>query len=191
MSEETSSGASEQTPPEPTPQELALRAALAYRVMAWWEAMCGPIIKTNAERIRDTPGMLTTLAEVDGARVATFTESKRRPFFEITDRDKFFDWADEQGETEWVIRKSFENAILKKRARWNAATGEAVDSITGEVIPGVVQNPGGAHISVLPTFTDAGAELLDNALNAIFGQAAAALPMLGAAPAAEDAEAGA
>lgn len=192
MSEETSSGASEQTPPEPTPQELALRAAMAYRVLAWWEAMCTPIIKANAERIRDTPGMLTTMAEVDGARVATFTESMRRPFFEITDQDKFFDWADEQGETEWVIRKSFENAILKKRARWNAATGQAIDSTTGEVIPGVVQNPGGTHISVQPTFTDAGIERIDDALDAIFGKTAAALPMLGPAlAAAEDTEAGA
>jgi hypothetical protein len=190
MSEETPS-ASEQTPPEPTPQDLALNAAMAYRVKAWWAAMCDPIIKANAEQIRNTPGMLTTMAEVDGVRAATFTEAKSQPFFEIADPDKFFDWADAMGETEWVIRPSFENAILKKRARWNAATGEAVDSATGEVIPGVVQKPGGASLSVKPTFTDAGKERIDDVLDVLFGKTVRALPMLGPAPAAEDTEAGA
>ncbi|WP_143661425.1 hypothetical protein [Streptomyces pseudogriseolus] len=181
MSEEKPS-APEQT--GPSPQELALNAAMAYRVKAYWNALCDPIIDANKNFIRDNPGILTTVAEIDGARAAIFTESVKLPFFEVTDPEAFLRWADDKGETEWVVRKSFRDNILKKRARHIQQTGECVDSVTGEVIPGVTRNPGGTHISVKPTFTEAGEELLDNFLDALFGNAAAALPML--APAEEE-----
>jgi hypothetical protein len=185
MSQEKPS-ASTETPPEPSPQELAMSAAMAYRVLAFWKGICQPVIDANAEYIRDNAGILSTTADVDGVRAATFTESVRKPFFEITDADAFFEWADEKGETEWVVRDSFLKAVLK-RARWNKKTGEAVD-VTGEAIPGMTQNPGGAHISVRPTFTDLGEEMLDDFLQGLFRQTAASLPMLGAGTSEESAE---
>jgi hypothetical protein len=187
MSQEKPS-ASEQTPPEPSPQELALRAAVAHRVLAFWKAFCQPVIDANNEYIETHPGIPSTVAQIEGIRAATFTESIRKAFFEITDADAFLEWADEQGETEWVVRKAFQEAILKKRARWDKKAGVAIDSQTGEVIPGVTQNPGGDFISVKPTFTDAGREHIDDVLSDLFGQTTTALPMLGPGTSDETAE---
>lgn len=186
MSQEKPSASDEQTPPEPSPQELALAAAVAERVMAYWKGICQPAIDANKGYIRDTKGVLTTVAEIDGIRAASFTESVRKPYFEISDEQQFLEWADEKGETVWVVRESFQEAILKKRARW--VNGEAVDSQTGEVIPGVTRNPGGAHTGVKPTFTAAGEEVIDKTLAQVFGKTAAALPVLGPAAAEETAE---
>ncbi|MEU5181172.1 hypothetical protein AB0G49_14080 [Streptomyces longwoodensis] len=186
MSQEQQGAPDNQAPPGPSPHELALRAAVAHRVLAYWEAICRPVINANKDFIRNDPGVLTTVAAIDGMRAASFTESVKQPFFEITDANAFLRWADDQGETEWVVRAAFQDAILKKRARW--VNGLCVDSVTGEVIPGVTQNPGGTHISVKPTFTEAGENYIDTVLDGVFGATAAAIPMLAPAASDDDAE---
>lgn len=182
MSQEKPSTSDEQTPPGPNPQELAMNAAVAMRVLEFWKGICQPAIDANKTYIEANPGVLTTVAKFEGERMASFTESLKQPFYEITDEDAFLAWADEKGETDWVVKESFKKAILKGRAR--SVNGVCVDSVTGEVIPGVTRNPGGAHISVKPTFTEAGRERIDDLLNELFGKTAAALPML--SPAAAD-----
>lgn len=187
MSQEQANPSAEQTPPGPAPDQLALNAAVATRVMAYWKAICQPVIDANKAYIRDNPGIPGTVAAIDGVRAASFTESTKQPYYEITDDRAFLEWADAQGETVWVVRESFVDAILKKRATWDKATRECVDSETGEVIPGVTRNPGGTHISVTHKFTAAGEEHIDSVLSRLFGNAAAALPMITPA-AAQDAE---
>jgi hypothetical protein len=182
MSQEKPSAPDEQTQPGPDPQELALRAAVATRVLAFWKDLCQPVINANKAYIESNPGVLTTVAKMEGERVASFTESLKQPFFEVDDDDAFLQWADEKGETDWVVKESFKKAILERRARW--LNGECVDSVTGEVIPGVTRNAGGTHISVKPTFTEAGKERIDSLLTELFGKTAAAVPML--APATTD-----
>ncbi|MBG7704898.1 hypothetical protein HCJ76_44255 [Streptomyces sp. MC1] len=186
MSQEQANPSAEQTLPEPSAGDLARNAALAMGVIAWWTRLCQPAIDANKRYIKENPGVLSTVAKLEGIQAAKFTESTTNPSFEITDRAAFLKWADSHGETEWVVRKAFQDAILKKRARW--VNGEAVDSVTGEVIPGVTRNPGGAHISVKPTFTEAGEELLARRLDEVFGPAAAALLMLGPASVEDAAE---
>ncbi|MEU9925041.1 hypothetical protein AB0H51_27800 [Streptomyces griseoluteus] len=187
MSQEQANPAAEQAPPALTPDQLALKAAVATRVMAYWSRICQPVIDANKEFIRDTPGIPGTVAAIDDVRAASFSEVTTKPFYEITDEAAFLEWADSKGETTWVVRETFVNVILKGRARWDAATDVCVDSATGEVIPGVTRNPGGTHKYVKYTFTAAGEELIDNTLNEVFGNVAAALPMIAPA-AAEDGE---
>lgn len=186
MSQEKPSTSDEQTQPGPDPQELALRAAVASRVLEYWKGICQPAIDANKAYIKTNPGVLTTVAKLDGERMASFTESLKQPFFEVEDDDAFLRWADEQGETDWVVREAFKKAILERRARW--VNGVCVDSVTGEVIPGVTRNAGGTHISVKPTFTEAGKERIDSLLTELFGKTAAAVPMLAPATADDVAE---
>ncbi|MER7937821.1 MULTISPECIES: hypothetical protein [unclassified Streptomyces] len=179
--------ASEQTPPAPSPDQFAHDAAIAQRVLAFWTNLCEPVIEANKAYLRSAKGVVTTVATVNGLRTTTFTQGTRKPYFEISDLSAFTDWADEKGETEWIIRSSFVKAILNKRARW--ANGEVIDGETGEVIPGVSYNKGGQPTGVTSTFTEAGLEFLDDVVREMFGPASAAMLAIGAGSA--ETEAGA
>lgn len=169
-----------------TPEQLAQRAMVAYRVKEFFADLCDPHIAANAEYIEQTPGLRSTTASVDGGRLAvTFTESRRKPSFYVEDEDAFVQYADEKGEARFVANPAFEKAVLK-RAEWNAELETAVDKVTGEVLPGIGYKPGGDFISVKPSWTEGGLEYVDGVLAAVLGGAAKALPMI--APADEEPE---
>ncbi|MFF4188125.1 hypothetical protein ACFYZ9_33515 [Streptomyces sp. NPDC001691] len=164
--------------PSYTPEQLAQRAMLAYRVKAYVDALCDPVIKANSDFIRDTPGIRSTDAQFDGVRAVTFTGRTQQPFFFVEDEDAWKLWADEKGETDYLVKPSFTEAILKKRATWDAQNKVVVDKTTGEIVPGVSYDPGGKFRGVNPTWTDAGMEGVDKILQTVLGRAVAALPEL-------------
>ncbi|MEU3501198.1 hypothetical protein ABZ726_10630 [Streptomyces hundungensis] len=171
----------DESTPSCTPEQLAQRAMLAYRVKAYVDALCDPVIKANSDFIRDTPGIGSTNAEFDGIRAVTFTGRAQQPFFFVEDEDAWKLWADEKGETDYLVKPSFTEAILKKRATWDARNQVVVDKATGEIVPGISYDPGGKFKGVQPTWTDAGMERIDEILHAVLGRAVAALPELGPA----------
>ncbi|MFB8025901.1 MULTISPECIES: hypothetical protein [unclassified Streptomyces] len=150
--------------------DLALRAAVAYRVMNRVSEICNSVIEANASYIKDTKGVRSITAElpIDGMSMplGTFTRAVSKPSFEITDPEKVLEYADEHDETEFVIRPAFLTA-LKQRLRYDPKTGCVFDSITKEVVEGFTYNPGGETRTVRPHWNDAGIEALDGLLGFI------------------------
>ncbi|MER6232562.1 hypothetical protein ACFUC2_05200 [[Kitasatospora] papulosa] len=146
--------------------DQALRAAVAYRVKKRVAEICDPVIEANAEHIRNTKGTRSLSAEMplpEGGTqpLGTFTRTMAKAKFRIEDPKKVLDYADAQGETDYVIRPSFEKALLA-RLIWNK--GSAVDTTTGEVVEGIGYDPGGLTDTVSPKWNDAGMEALDAVL---------------------------
>lgn len=168
-----------------TPEQLAQRAMVAYRVKEFFADLCDPHIAANAAFIEQTPGIRSTTASVEGRLAVTFTESRRKPSFYVEDEDAFVEYADGKGEARFVANPAFERAVLK-RAVWNAAAEVAVDKVTGEILPGIGYRQGGDFISVKPSWTEGGLEYVDEVLASILSGAANALPMI--APADEQPE---
>ncbi|MGW0763672.1 hypothetical protein ACWD1Y_45695 [Streptomyces sp. NPDC002814] len=145
--------------------DLALRAAVAYRVKARVASICDPVIDANAEHIRNSKGSRSQLAEMPlpngtAQPLGTFTRSMAKAKFVVTDEKKVLDYADEQGETEYVIRASFLTALLK-RVTLNQKTGDIIDTVTGEIVEGLAYDPGGLTDTVSPKWNAAGVEALD------------------------------
>ncbi|WP_167455552.1 hypothetical protein [Streptomyces tirandamycinicus] len=158
--------------------DLALRAAVAYRVKKRVAAICDPVINANADQINATKGMRSVATELplpDGGvmPLGTFTRSMAKAKFSVTDPKKVLEYADEQGETEYVIRPSFEKALLA-RVVLDPKTSEVIDSVTGEIVEGISYIPGGLTDTVGPKWSDAGVEALD----ALLGFVDAALEKL-------------
>ncbi|MEU0857436.1 hypothetical protein ABZ352_18630 [Streptomyces griseofuscus] len=151
--------------------DLGLRAAVAYRVKARVAAICDPVIEANAARIRDTKGVRSTTAEMpldsgDSVPIGTFTRNLSKASFFVEDARKVLDYADAQGETEYIVRPAFLKNLLK-RLSYDARTRSVIDPITGEIVEGIGYDPGGATKSVSPHWDEAGVELLDNRLGFI------------------------
>ena len=110
-------------------------------------------------------GTRSVQAKVDGVPVATLTVSVPKPKFTVSDPDQFLTYADEQGETEIIVRPKpkFQEAVLK-RAVLDEETGQVVDKRTGEVIPGVTRIPGGQPSQASLTWNDDGFERLERAM---------------------------
>ncbi|MGA5411542.1 hypothetical protein ACPCSC_30345 [Streptomyces lavendulocolor] len=152
--------------PTVDPTDLALRAAVAYRVKRRVEDICNPVIKANAASINGTKGMRSLAAELplpDGTMVplGTFTRSMAKAKFVIEDRKAVLDYADKLGETEYVIRPAFETALL---ARLVFKNGEVIDTVTGEIVQGINYEPGHLTETVSPKWDNAGIETLDDLL---------------------------
>ncbi|MEU7228954.1 hypothetical protein [Streptomyces chrestomyceticus] len=148
--------------------DLALRAAVAYRVKARVAEICDPVIEENAEYIRSTKGVRSTTAELPLASgstmpLTTFTEGLSQPKFEVTDEKALLDYADEKGETQYVIRPSYLKALMG-HLRFIAKTNTVIDATTGEVVPGVSYDPGGVPTSIKPSWSSQGKEALDDML---------------------------
>ncbi|MGW7090127.1 hypothetical protein ACWGH2_42460 [Streptomyces sp. NPDC054871] len=164
--------------------DLALRAAVAYRVMNRVKEICDPVIGANADHIRKTKGTRSLSAELplsggEAMPLGTFTRKLVKAKFVIEDPKKVLDYADEQGETEYVIRPSFEKALLA-RLVYNAKTGDVVDPVTGEIVEGIGYQPGGLSDTVSPSWDKTGAAALDDLLGFV-DMALANLPELTAA----------
>lgn len=143
--------------------DLALRAAVAYRVKKRVAEICDPVIEENAEHIRTTKGTRSLTAEMplpEGGTqpLGTFTRTMAKAKFRIEDRKKVLDYADQLDETEYVVRPSFEKALL---ARLVYKDGKVVDTATGEIVEGIGYDPGGLTDTVSPKWNDAGMEALD------------------------------
>ncbi|KIF04167.1 hypothetical protein PL81_20375 [Streptomyces sp. RSD-27] len=153
--------------------DQALRAAVAYRVKSRVAAICDPLIKANADYIKGTKGLRSTTAEMPtgGAEdrsvpIVTFTRSVSKPSYFIADERAVFDYADELGETDFVVRPSFVDALLA-RVQYDVRTKTVIDRITGEVVPGIGYDPGGVTLKVSPSWDTAGVEALDTYLGFI------------------------
>ncbi len=153
--------------------EMALRAAVAYRVKARVAEICDPVIKANSEHIKNTKGLPGTSAELpaDGfgdrtVPVGTFTRSLSKPSFVIEDDRKVLEYADERGETEYIVRPSYITALLG-RLHFDPDTKSVVDSTSGEVVPGIRYDPGGETLNVSPKWNKAGVAALDAKLKFI------------------------
>ncbi|WP_086825694.1 hypothetical protein [Streptomyces sp. NRRL B-24572] len=110
-------------------------------------------------------GIKSIDVRIGGVPVATHTVSVSRGKYEVGDEEKFTAYADDCGEAEAIIqvRPAFRDAMLK-RAAYDKATGNVVDKITGEVIPGVRYIPGGQPTgSISTTWKDGGQEALEAA----------------------------
>ncbi|MEU6632801.1 hypothetical protein ABZ905_31645 [Streptomyces parvus] len=148
--------------------DLALRAAVAYRVKQRIGEICDPLIAANADNITDTKGLRSTRAEMPLSAggtlaVGTFTRSVSKPKFVVADREAFLGYADEKGETEYVVRPAFEKGLLG-RLKYDPQSGDVVDPTSGEVIPGVTYEPGGDTLSVRPSWDTDGITALDDRL---------------------------
>ncbi|MET9528139.1 hypothetical protein [Streptomyces coeruleorubidus] len=153
--------------PTVDPSDLALRAAVAYRVMKRVEEICGPVIEANAAHIRQAKGTRSNYAELPLAAggtmpLGTFTRTMSKAKFVVDDEKKVLDYADEKGETQYVVRPSFLSALLK-RVQLDPATGKAVD-ITGEIVEGLTYVPGGLTNTVSPSWDTRGIGALDDLL---------------------------
>ncbi|WP_030777701.1 hypothetical protein [Streptomyces sp. NRRL S-920] len=124
-------------------------------------------------------------AKVNGVAVATHTVAFSRDKYDVSDEDAFTEFAEEHGEVEVIIRArpAFRTAMLK-RATYDKATGDIVDKLTGEVIPGVVRIPGGKPTgTITTTWKDGGKEALMEAFYAgDLDGLLRGVPMLPAAP---------
>lgn len=143
--------------------DLALRAAVAYRVKKRVANICDPVIEANAEHIRNTKGTRSLTAEMPlpegGSQpLGNFTQSMAKAKFYIEDPKKVLDYADGLDETEYVIRPSFVTALLG-RLVWKGE--QVIDTTTGEIVEGIGYNPGGLTNTVSPKWNDAGMEALD------------------------------
>ncbi|MGC4951017.1 hypothetical protein ACLQ2N_33105 [Streptomyces sp. DT224] len=146
--------------------DLALRAAVAYRVKNLVAAVCDPVIEANAKHIRSTKGTRSLTAEMplpDGGTqpLGTFTQTMAKAKFRIDDPKKVLDYADALGETDYVIRQSFEKALL---SRLVYKDGQVIDPVTGEIVEGIGYDPGGLTDTVSPKWNNAGMEALDGRL---------------------------
>ncbi|MBV1940786.1 hypothetical protein KUF83_30085 [Streptomyces sp. BV286] len=146
--------------------DLALRAAVAYRVQSRVAKICEPVIEANAAHIRSAKGTRSTAAELplpEGGTMplGTFTRQIKKPKFVIDDPKALLDYADEQGETEYVIRPAFQTALL---ARLVFRNGKVIDSVTGEIVEGISYDPGGLSNTVSPSWSTAGTDALDDRL---------------------------
>ncbi|WP_433860127.1 hypothetical protein [Streptomyces kronopolitis] len=151
--------------------DLALRAAVAYRVKTRVAEICDPLIEANAEHIKTTKGLRSTEAEMpldSGGTmpVGAFTRSLSKPKFVVEDDKKVLDYADELGETEYVVRPAFLKNLLS-RLCYDPKTRAVIDSTTGELVPGIGYDPGGVTTSVSPKWNKAGTEALDTRLGFI------------------------
>ncbi|MFD7764092.1 hypothetical protein [Streptomyces microflavus] len=159
--------------PAVAPGDLALRAAVAYRVKARINAICDPVIEANADNIKTTKGLRSVTAEMPletggTAMVGTFTRSISKAKFVVEDPGLLLDYADEKGETEYVIRPAFLTSLMG-RLRHDAKTGAIIDSTTGELVPGIAYEPGGVTTSVKPSWNSAGTGALDERLGFLVG----------------------
>ncbi|MYW67113.1 hypothetical protein GTY65_24035 [Streptomyces sp. SID8379] len=147
-------------------------------------------VKTPLLAAYDDPerGTKSIDVKVNGVAVATQTVSVSRDKYDVADDDKFNEFAEECGEAEVIIqaRPSFREAMIK-RAKFDKETGQIVDKLTGQVIPGMVRIPGGKPTgSVSLTWKDGGKEAVVDAYHS--GQLHSLLsgvPMLPAPPGAE------
>lgn len=98
--------------------------------------------------------------------IGTFTRSVSKPSFFVADDQAVFDYADELGETDFVVRPSFVTALLG-RVQYDARTNTVIDRITGEVVSGIGYDPGGVTLKVSPSWDTAGVEALDSYLGFI------------------------
>jgi hypothetical protein len=164
---------SEEKAPALTSGDLALRAAVAHRVLAKVQSICQPVIDANSEHIKNSKGLRSTSAELPGdggaasEPVATFSIRKRRPFFYIKDQKAWVDYAEQHGEMEFVVRPAFEKNMLSKWARWDKATQSVIDSRTGEVVQGIGRDPGGEVLGVGVSWPNEGDEAIDQRLEFI------------------------
>ncbi|MFJ5142940.1 hypothetical protein [Streptomyces sp. NPDC088707] len=148
--------------------DLALRAAVAYRVLKRVAEICDPVIEANAERIRQDKGSRSRTAElpaIEGTAplpLGTFTRKMAKPKWAVTDESALLDYADEKGETDYTVRPSFRTALLK-RVTLDPTSGKAID-ITGEIVEGLTYIPGGLTDTVSPSWDDVGIAALDDLL---------------------------
>ncbi|MEU1221266.1 hypothetical protein [Streptomyces microflavus] len=156
----------EEENPTPVAQsDLALRAAVAYRVKKRVGLICDPVIKANAQHMTDEAGSKSRTAELplptgDVMQLGSFTRTMAKAKFEVVDEKKVLDYADEQGETQYVIRPSFLKALLS-RVTLNPKTGEIIDTATGEIVEGIAYVPGGLTDTVTPSWNNDGVDALD------------------------------
>ncbi|MFD0352990.1 hypothetical protein ACFVHW_04460 [Streptomyces sp. NPDC127110] len=171
--------------------DLALRAAVADRVMTLVKGICQPVIDANAAHIRSTAGLRSTTAQLpdeDGTvPLATFSRRMRRESFFVEDRAAWLNYAEQRGETEVTVKPAFETAVLG-RGRWDRGTRSVIDSKTGEILPGIGRTAGGETVGVGVSWTDDGRTLIDEHLG-FLGPMLADLPALTAASFAETPEA--
>ncbi|MFD9248360.1 hypothetical protein [Streptomyces bottropensis] len=153
--------------PTVDPTDLALRAAVAYAVKKRVAEICDPVIEENAADIRKAKADRSRVAELPLATggtmpLGTFTRTMAKPKFVVADEKAILDYADEKGETQYVVRPSFLSALLK-RVRLDPKSGKAVD-ITGEIVEGLEYAPGGLTNTVSPSWDSAGIEALEGLL---------------------------
>ncbi|MFF0754428.1 hypothetical protein [Streptomyces sp. NPDC004267] len=154
--------------PEVEPSDLALRAAVAYRVLERVKKICTPVIAANAEFIRMDKGSRSRMAELpvtDGQALplGSFTRTMAKPTWSITDPKAVLNYADEMGETEYTIRPSFQKALLD-RLVLDPKSGKAIDTATGEIVEGLTYVPGGLTDTVSPSWNKTGIAALDDLL---------------------------
>ncbi|MGY1502882.1 hypothetical protein ACW4TU_41010 [Streptomyces sp. QTS52] len=84
------------------------------------------------------------VVEIDGEEVGHYKVNLTGDRFEIEDRAKFDEYAEDKGEIDIVItaKPAFVDAVLAHAHR-NPETGTVFDSRTGEEIPGIKYMPGG------------------------------------------------
>ncbi|WP_030372362.1 hypothetical protein [Streptomyces rimosus] len=148
--------------------DLALRAAVAYRVKARVADICDAVIRENAAYIESTKGVRSTAAKLplpsgDSMPLTTFTQGVSKPKFVVEDEKALLDYADEKGETQYVIRPAYLEALMS-HLRYIAKTNTVVDATTGEVVPGIGYEPGGEPTSISPKWNTQGKEALDDML---------------------------
>ncbi|MER7759490.1 hypothetical protein [Streptomyces sp. NPDC097619] len=151
--------------------DLAIRAAVAYRVMKLVKNICQPLIDANADHLKNTPGLRSTTAEMPAGPhgrilIGNFTRSVSKPGCFVEDERALLDFAEERNELEYVIRPAFLEGLLA-RVRYDHATDSVVDPETGEVVPGIGYDPGGATLKVSPHWDPAGLDALDALLGFI------------------------
>ncbi|MFZ3557234.1 hypothetical protein [Streptomyces sp. BH055] len=144
------------TDDEQTPPPLSLGdAALLSAVMKLFKdamvpaideriaAVKAPLLAAYADPER---GIKSIDAKVNGVAVATQTVGVSRDKYDVADEDAFTEFVEENypTEVEAIIRArpSFRDAMIK-RATFDKASGQVVDKLTGQVIPGVTRIPGG------------------------------------------------
>jgi hypothetical protein len=163
---------------------LALQAAVAMRVKDRVNALCDAVIAANNEHIKTTKGLRSTTAELpaegdsDRAQpLVTFTRRYSKSSYSVADEDGLLEYADEQGETEYVVRPSFKAALLK-RAQYDKDTGTVVDPATGAVLGFIAYDPGGELLGVSTRWANEGKDTVDAHLRPL-DEALAAIPALG------------
>jgi hypothetical protein len=145
--------------------DLALRAAVAYRVRQRVKEICDPVIEANAKHIRQQKSTRSLSAEMPlrtGGTIplGSFTRTMSKAKFYVADEKKVLRYADEQGETQYVARPSFVSALLG-RVRLDQNTGDIVDTLTGAIVEGIGYDPGGLTDTVSPKWSKDGIEALD------------------------------
>lgn len=148
--------------------DLALRAAVAYRVKQRVNEICNPVIEANAEHLRQQKSIRSLSAEMPlrtGGTIplGSFTRTMAQPKFIVTDEQKVLRYADEQGETQYVARPSFVSALLS-RVALDQKTGDIIDTLTGAIVEGIGYEPGGLTDVVSPKWSKDGIEALDGLL---------------------------